>query len=172
MVKREGVKPCYSILENITLVVRGLDISAVISVKLITLLLEVYLSAMATSLMTALGVSLTVKPGKVEGGSSTINFCVINTKNPNKEGMAMTFDQMKKEYTLRYSSDKEFADLLNLFKKADNLSQNAKKEFVVAFNFDFALDGTMYLGGKKTATIKFPNLVAEAPLVGIHIETR
>lgn len=89
----------------------------------------------------------------------------------------MNFDQMKKEYNARYNveayaNDEETKTMLGMFDKAEALSPKAKAEFVKAFNYEFALDGEMYLGGKKTAAYNYPNLIAEAPSAGITVTTR
>ena len=41
-----------------------------------------------------------------------------------------------------------------------------------AFNYEFALNGKVYLGTKLNAAYKYPNLLEEAEAVGIRVETR
>lgn len=89
----------------------------------------------------------------------------------------MAFAQMKKEYNDRYNTeayanDTDNQNMLGLFEKAEELSLAAKAEFVKAFDFSFALNGEMYLGGKKTAAFKFPHLIEEASAAGITVITR
>ena len=89
----------------------------------------------------------------------------------------MDYKEMKAEYFARYdnaaySGDTEAENVLNLFRSAEKLSAPAKAEFVKAFNLEFALDGEMYLGGRKTAEYKYPNLIKEGPSCGIKIVTR
>ena len=89
----------------------------------------------------------------------------------------MTFQQMKAEYNARYNceayaNDDETKTMLAMFDQAEKLSPAAQREFVKAFNYEFALDGQLYLGGKKTAEFKFPNLMAEASAAGLTIVTR
>lgn len=91
----------------------------------------------------------------------------------------MKFDQLKKQYFEKYDNesykgDNGFQNVLSMLNKAENLSDKAKDEFVNAFkvSFEFALDGELYLGGKKSAASKYPNLMNEGDLVGIKIITR
>jgi chromosome condensin MukBEF ATPase and DNA-binding subunit MukB len=85
----------------------------------------------------------------------------------------MRFADLKAEYTQRYDAkDPEAQTMLALFEKADKLSGAAKQEFVDAFNYQFALNGKVYLGVKLNAAYKYPHLLAEAEAVGIRVETR
>ena len=89
----------------------------------------------------------------------------------------MTFQQMKAEYNARYNveayaNDDDTKTMLAMFDKAESLSPSAQSEFVKAFNYEIALGGELYLGGKKTAAFKFPHLIEEATSAGITIITR
>jgi hypothetical protein len=89
----------------------------------------------------------------------------------------MKFEDLKNEQIQRYDNEmyntsEEYKNLLGLLKKADSLSDAAKREFVKAWSFDFALDGQLYLGNKISARVNFPNLLAEAQSAGIEIVTR
>ena len=85
----------------------------------------------------------------------------------------MRFADLKAEYTQRYDAkDPEAQTMLALFEKADKLSGAAKQEFVDAFNYQFALNGKVYLGVKLNAAYKYPHLLAEAEAVDIRVETR
>ncbi len=87
----------------------------------------------------------------------------------------MRFADLKATYTERYAV-KEYAKdpgiqtMLGLFEKADKLSDAAKREFVEAFNHEFALSGKVYLGARLKAGYNYPHLLAEAETVGIRIE--
>ncbi len=88
----------------------------------------------------------------------------------------MRFADLKAEYTERYDAkiakDPGVQTMLGLFEKADKLSDAAKQEFVEAFNYEFALDGKVYLGAKLNAEYNYPHLLAEAEAVGIRVELR
>lgn len=89
----------------------------------------------------------------------------------------MKFDDLKTAQFERYDNEmyntsEEYINLLGLLKKAETLSDAAKAEFVKVWSFDFALDGELYLGSKKTAPAVYPNIIAEAPAAGIKIVTR
>lgn len=89
----------------------------------------------------------------------------------------MKFADLKNEYFERYdnemyANDEDTQNMLDLFKKAETLSDAAKTEFVKAFYFDFALDGIICLGSKKTAATVYPNLTKEAAAAGITTTTR
>ncbi len=86
----------------------------------------------------------------------------------------MTFNQMKAEYNERYNNecygDSETKSMLNMFDAAEKMTDEAKCEFVRVFNFEFALDGELYLGGGKMSAIKeYSNLINEAKKVGITL---
>lgn len=88
----------------------------------------------------------------------------------------MTFAEMKLEYNARYNND-AYADdpatqtMLGMFDRAETMTDAAKTEFVAAFNYEFALDGELYLGGKRTAAYRYPHLLTEARTVGIKVVT-
>ena len=85
----------------------------------------------------------------------------------------MRFTDLKAKYTQHYdANDPGTQTMLDLFEKADKLSDAAKLEFVDAFNYQFALNGKVYLGAKLNAAYKYPHLLAEAEAVGIRVETR
>jgi hypothetical protein len=92
-----------------------------------------------------------------------------------KNGSVMRFADLKALYTERYNikdyaKDPGVQTMLGLFEKADKLSDAAKQEFVEAFNYEFALNGKVYLGPKLRAGYKYPHLLAEAETVGIRVE--
>lgn len=87
----------------------------------------------------------------------------------------MRFTDLRAHYTHRYdageyANDPEIQTMLDLFEKADHLSDAAKQEFVEAFNLEFARGGKVYLGPKLNALYKYPHLLAEAEGVGITVE--
>lgn len=85
----------------------------------------------------------------------------------------MRFADLKAEYTQHYDAkDPETQTMLDLFEKADTLSDAAKEEFVEAFNYQFALSGKVYLGTQLNAAYKYSHLLAEAKAVGIRVETK
>jgi len=89
----------------------------------------------------------------------------------------MTFNQLKNSYFERYAceayaNDADTKNLLQLFVAAEALSDQAKTEFVKAFDFEYALDGMLYLCSQKRAQALYPHLLREASLVGIKIEMR
>jgi len=69
-----------------------------------------------------------------------------------------------------YARDPGIQTMLGLFEKADNLSDAAKQEFVDAFNYEFALNGKVYLGTKLHAAYRCSHLLAEAETIGIRVE--
>ena len=74
---------------------------------------------------------------------------------------------------IEYQGDAEYENLVALIEKAEqHLSPAAQAEFAQAWSFDYALDGIVYLGGKRTAKAAYPHLLAEAEAAGIAIETR
>lgn len=89
----------------------------------------------------------------------------------------MKFDDLKTAQFERYdnemyANDTDTQNMLNLLRKAATLSDAAKAEFVKAWSFEFALDGELYLGGKRSAAAVYPNITAEAQAAGIKIVTR
>jgi hypothetical protein len=88
----------------------------------------------------------------------------------------MKFEDLKNEQFQRYDNEmyntsEEHKNLLGLLNKIESLSAAAQAEFVKCWSFDYALNGQVYLGSKKTATAKFPNLSTEAPAAGIELVT-
>lgn len=89
----------------------------------------------------------------------------------------MTFAELKEAYNERYNveayaNDDDTLTMLALIEKGEVLSPNAKNEFVKAFDFEHALYGELYLGGKRSANHRFPHLIAEADAAGITIVIR
>ena len=56
-----------------------------------------------------------------------------------------------------------------LLTAAQQLTGPARKQFVEAYSFEYALNGGVYVWGGKTAAIKYPDLCNQAPALGIRL---
>ncbi len=56
-----------------------------------------------------------------------------------------------------------------MLEAAQNLTGAAREQFITAYSFENALDGGVYVWGGKTAAIKYPDLCAQAPALGIRL---
>ena len=88
----------------------------------------------------------------------------------------MRFNELKAEYDNRYANacyagDEEIENMLLLFQLATKMSVAARGEFAKTFNFEYALDGLLFLGAKASAGERCKNVIAEAPLAGIKTIT-
>jgi len=83
--------------------------------------------------------------------------------------MKTTFQDLKNHYSEMLKEEKK---MQKLFDKAENLTNNAKIEFINAFSLDFALDGEIYIGSEKSLNIRFPNIKVEAKKLKIKLVLR
>ncbi len=89
----------------------------------------------------------------------------------------MDYETLRSDYNARYNNDQYKSDaehmaMLGMISSAGNMSAPARQQFAVAFDFDFALDGVVYVGGEKSAMLNYPDLMAEANSNGIKIKIR
>jgi len=85
------------------------------------------------------------------------------------------FKTLRAGYEKQYiteANDEGIKNLLALFEQAENLSETAKSEFVKIFNFEYALQGEIYVGSERRALAQCPALYAEAPGLGIKLAMR
>ena len=88
----------------------------------------------------------------------------------------MRFNELKAEYNERYNNecyagDEEIENMLGLFENATKMSGPARGEFARTFNFEYALDGLLFLGAKASAGERCKNIIAEAAQAGIKTIT-
>lgn len=66
----------------------------------------------------------------------------------------------------------ERATLARMFDAAESLSPSAQQEFCRAFSLELALNGEIYVSGRRTAQTDYPRLLAEASAAGIRLVMR